>query len=165
MYAQKNYNEIPLCVRGKQVAVALVDSNVFELVKNYSWKLNSNGYAYRNTWENGKAGTMYMHRFIMNNPAGKVVDHINHNKLDNRMMNLRACEHKENIRNSKLSKNNTSGVSGVVWHKTQSSWQARIKVNYKTIFLGYFKKFDDAVAVRKDAEKKYFGEFTTKGAV
>lgn len=162
MYAQKNYLELPLTKRGKQVAVALVDASDYNLLKDYRWKLHTNGYAMRNVWVDGVASIEYMHRVITQATKGKVVDHINHNTLDNRKSNLRLCEHRENMRNTKLSKNSTSGYTGVVWHKTQSSWQARIRLNYKTIFLGYYNNLEDAVKARKLAEKKYFGNFAFK---
>ena len=61
--------------------------------------------------------------------------------------------------NTRLKSNNTSGVTGVNWDKRYNKWEARIKKDYKQIHLGYFNDFEDAVKARKDAEKKYFGEF------
>ena len=56
--------------------------------------------------------------------------------------------------------NNTSGVTGVDWHKGWKKWRVRITVNHKTISLGAFDSMDDAIKARKEAEQKYFGEFS-----
>ena len=101
-----------------------------------------------------KQGLIEMHRFIMNFPKGKYVDHINHNTLDNRKCNLRICNNADNIRNGKPRVNNTTGYNGVYFDKNR--YVARIKVNYKNIYLGSFIKLEDAVKARKEAEEKYF---------
>ena len=66
----------------------------------------------------------------------------------------------QNQMNSKLSSNNTSGVTGVYWVKKCNKWNANIKINNKYIHLGNFTDFDDAVKARKEAEQKYFGEYS-----
>ena len=101
-----------------------------------------------------KQGLIEMHRFIMNFPKGKYVDHINHNTLDNRKCNLRICNNGDNLRNGKPRVNNTTGYNGICFDKNR--YVARIKVNYKNIYLGSFIKLEDAVKARKEAEKKYF---------
>ncbi len=83
------------------------------------------------------------------------VDHENHIKSDNRWKNLRAVNNQENQKNRSKSKNNTSGVTGVVWRKKVKRWVARIKVDKKEIHLGYFNKFHEAVNARKLAEVEY----------
>lgn len=83
------------------------------------------------------------------------VDHINGDGLDNRWENLREVNHRENHRNEKLSKNNTSGVTGVSFSKKLNKWLAYIKINYKTVHLGCYLEYDDAVSSRKRAEEKY----------
>jgi len=83
------------------------------------------------------------------------VDHINHITTDNRIANLREVTNQENHRNASLSKNNTSGVTGVYWHKQIKKWLASIHVDYKKTHLGCFDKFEDAIAARKKAENKY----------
>lgn len=60
--------------------------------------------------------------------------------------------------NCGLSSRNTSGVSGVCWHKKLGKWTAKIGKNYKRIHLGCFDSFEDAVAARRAAELLYFGE-------
>lgn len=83
------------------------------------------------------------------------IDHINGNRADNRIENLRAATAQENAQNTKLPADNTSGVIGVSWRKRDSKWHASIKANGQAIFLGYFECFEDAVAARKAAEVKF----------
>ena len=103
-----------------------------------------------------------LHRYIMNCPEDMVVDHINHNTLDNRKENLRICTKKQNERNIKLRSNNVSGYTGVGFHKETNKWRAYIQKDNKLITLGLFKNKKDAIKARKEAEKKYFGEFRNK---
>lgn len=83
------------------------------------------------------------------------IDHINGIKTDNKLENLREVTGAENQRNRKTGVNNTSGCVGVTWHKKAGVWQAQIKTPEKYIYLGSFSDLDDAIAARKDAEKKY----------
>lgn len=83
------------------------------------------------------------------------VDHINHNRLDNRWANLRAATRSENTRNTSIGKRNTSGFVGVTWDKRRSKWMAQIIVNRKNIYLGQFLQISDAVKARLDADVKY----------
>ena len=87
-------------------------------------------------------------------PSG-VVDHINGNGFDNRWINLRDVSQAINCRNCKLSKNNTSGVTGVYFDKSRSKWFAQIKVDRNVISLGRFDSIEEAAVIRKDAERKY----------
>lgn len=85
-------------------------------------------------------------------PEGEI-DHINGNRADNRWLNLRAVSRAENARNIKRHATNTSGVSGVVWHKASNKWSATIGASAgRSSYLGLFANFDDAVAARKAAE-------------
>lgn len=62
--------------------------------------------------------------------------------------------------NHKIFKTNTSGYTGVCWSKSMNSWFARIVVNYKEIILGYYSNIEDAIKARKEAEEKYYGEWS-----
>jgi len=88
-------------------------------------------------------------------PKGFEIDHIDHNSLNNRIENLRLVSSRENSMNLPLPKHNTSGRVGITWAKREKKWQAQIGLDYKTIILGHFDKFEDAVAAREAAEKKY----------
>lgn len=83
------------------------------------------------------------------------VDHINHVPDDNRLENLRCVTFCENSRNMKASGANSSGYTGVNWHKCAKKWRAYICVNYKHIQLGSFTDLDDAIAARDAANIKY----------
>lgn len=90
----------------------------------------------------------------------KYYDHIDRNSLNNRRYNLRPATTQENNRNHSKSKRNTSGYTGVYWNKANKKWCSNIRVNNKTIYLGSFDLIEDAVKSRKEAEQKYFGEFS-----
>lgn len=81
------------------------------------------------------------------------IDHINHDKADNRLNNLRQVSHQGNKRNVGRSRANRSGVVGVIW--CQNRWQAYITVDAKSIYLGRFANKDQAVAARKAAEQQH----------
>jgi hypothetical protein len=85
-------------------------------------------------------------------PKGQI-DHINHNRSDNRICNLRDATVSQNRRNMRLSPNSSTGITGVYVHRNK--WTARITVENKLLYLGCFKNKDDAIKARKKAEKKY----------
>ena len=62
--------------------------------------------------------------------------------------------------NKGIRSNNSSGVTGVGWSKKNNKWRARITLNNKEYHLGYFDDKNDAIKARKEAENKYFGEFS-----
>ena len=87
------------------------DLEDYDLIKEYHWYIDTNGYVVANNIE-GKPERM--HRLVMGVTDKKSkVDHIYHTKTDNRKSQLRICSNAENIRNALISKNNTSGVTGV----------------------------------------------------
>jgi len=83
------------------------------------------------------------------------IDHINHIKDDNRLINLRKATSRENKKNAPLRKDNKSGVVGVCIHKPTQKWSAEIKVNGEKVYLGLFEHIEDAAKIRKEAEIKY----------
>jgi hypothetical protein len=94
-------------------------------------------------------------------PADKQIDHIDPAiPMPNVASNLRLATPTENSRNRKKRSNNTSGVPGVHWDRKAMKWRAYITINQKRIWFGYFAKTADAIAARKDAEVKHFGEFS-----
>ena len=99
----------------------------------------------------------YMYHGI--DPAEKQIDHIDGNGLNNKINNLRLATHSDNGKNRNLNKNNTSGVTGVIWGKQRGRWRAQIKLNGKFKFLGHYSNIQDAIQARKEGEKKYFGKF------
>lgn len=89
-----------------------------------------------------------MPRHILSYVGNLTIDHINSNTLDNRKSNLRICSIYKNNQNKK---NNKSGCIGVSWDKNRNKWH----VTFKNKNLGRFNNFEDAVKVRKQAEKDY----------
>lgn len=90
-----------------------------------------------------------------------LVDHENHNGLDNRRLNLRRCTTSQNCMNRVVNSNSTSGVTGVHWLKRNQKWTAYITPEGKRIYLGIFDDFFEAICARKSAEITYFGEYAT----
>lgn len=123
----------------------LIDIDDIDKVKHIKWSINNKYYVGSN------APKVKLHRLIMNCPDDMIVDHINHNRLDNRKSNLRICTVRENNFNKKS--------KGVYWHESRNKWSARIQVDGKKIFLGYFINKDDAIQARRNAEIEYFGEY------
>ncbi|AAP58684.1 17R [Xanthomonas phage Xp10] len=83
------------------------------------------------------------------------LDHINGQKDDNRIENLRECSNAENCQNRGKRSDNSSGVTGVCWHKRDKKWQALIMVNGNKIHLGYFDTIDEAATARAAAKAQY----------
>jgi hypothetical protein len=81
------------------------------------------------------------------------IDHINHDRADNRWRNLREVDPYEQNGNLSLPRNNSSGHAGVV--RFRGKWQASIQVNGRTRHLGTYPIFEAAVAARKAAERRY----------
>lgn len=87
------------------------------------------------------------------------IDHVNGNRDDNRIENLRLARRAQNMWNGKVRSDNKTGYPGVVKPKGRSKWDARIKVDGKFHFLGAFNTYEEAVAARQAAEKIFHGEF------
>ncbi len=87
-------------------------------------------------------------------PEGNI-DHINRNKSDNRIANLRPATYEQNAQNRLKNIKNTSGYKGVTWHKRDERWQAAITVRKKVIHLGYYKNVEDAYKAYTEASKKH----------
>lgn len=139
-----------------QGVYALVDDEDYEYLNNWKWYC-SGGYATRHSYIPYK--TLLMHRVVMGNPDGKEVDHINHDKTDNRKSNLRICTREENARNHPIHKNNTSGFKGVTWNKKANKWQAQIRHCGKNVHIGVFEDKESASDAYKEMAKKLFGDF------
>ena len=134
------------------------DLEDYDKIKNYCWHIDSIGYVATNS---GDRKLLRMHNFLMkSNTKTEDIDHINHILTDNRKVNLRVCLHCKNIQNSKIRTNNKSGVTGVSWNKKSECWHVEIQYNKIRINLGEFNDFDIAVRVRKEAEEKYFKEYS-----
>lgn len=141
------------------------DLEDYDLIKNYCWHIDDKGYVKTNVYTNGKHEYLSMHRLVMNAHPDAIIDHKKHNTSDNRKQVLRVSNDNTNMFNHAIYRSNTSGVTGVNWDKDHNKWRARIWALGKTYNLGRFDNFDDAVMARKEAEEKYFGEFSYDNSI
>jgi hypothetical protein len=115
----------------------------------------------------GFLGAIYKeHRLIFMMHYGyfpKETDHINNDKSDNRIENLREVTHQQNSLNRKLRSDNTSKYTGVNWSKTNKSWIVRVTFNGVRKFLGYYHDLELANLVSIEARNKYHKEFVNHG--
>lgn len=145
-----------------QGKVALVDDADYEKLIKLKWrakKMGANYYAYHSYRENGKIFSINMHRTIagLSKENQLIVDHINHNGLDNRRENLRVCNYNQNGANRRKQCGTKSAYKGLAFHV--GKWQASIKVNYKNIYLGRFNTEIEAAKAYDAASIKFFGTF------
>ena len=154
-YDLSNDFGIGFFVNGEKFYFDLED---YDKIKNFYWE-NNHGYAVARIYESENQKYIYMHRLILNAKNGEVVDHINRNRLNNLKNNLRITDNFGNARNASIAKNNTSGITGVVFDKRYNQWIAQITINYQNKRLGSFVNKEDAIRARLYAEKEYFGEF------
>jgi len=87
--------------------------------------------------------------------APDVIDHINGDGTDNRIANLREADFISNARNSARSSSNTSGVTGVSWHKETRKWRAYLTINASQIYLGLFESKGEAIHARISAQEDH----------
>jgi hypothetical protein len=128
--------EIPL-TRGK---VAIVDDEIFDQVNQFKWAYATNGYAHRNDYKNGKSNGLLMHRYIMNAKKGEEIDHVDRNRLNNSLSNLRIISHMDNALNAAKSYivPRSSKYKGVFWNTKEQVWIAHFKYHGKSYYLGSF---------------------------
>lgn len=128
--------------------------------KQYAGKLAFTGIA-QNGYRKGQifGKTLLAHRVAWALHYGAwpdgLIDHINGDKADNRIENLRLVDHSGNTKNNRISKKNTTGHIGIYWEPLRNKWRADITADKKTVCLGRFDNKDDAIAARKAAEPKY----------
>ena len=151
--------EIPLHSRKYPGRVAIVDDEDAAMVSALRWNLIFHQGERIYAISNSATGSVLMHRLLMQCQDGLEVDHRNGDGLDNRRENLRVCTHAENMQNRAQHRNNTSGVTGVYWHRHRNKWAVQLRVNGKKVSLGHFSEMEEAKRVRDDAARRYHGEF------
>lgn len=115
-------------------------------------------YVLARTGEDKKSRKQEMlHRFILDPPADKVVDHINHDTLDNRRTNLRITTQQQNLMNKiRPHKNKVKGKEkNVYWHPGTKKWFVRIKIHGKQLYFGHTKNYEEAVEIARRERVKY----------
>jgi hypothetical protein len=98
----------------------------------------------------------YLHRHLLNCPNELQINHIDNNGLNDTESNMQIVTNAENAQNKiNLQPNNTSGIRGVFWCNTTRKWRARVKLNQKDNWLGYFDNLEDAAKVVNDFRKEH----------
>lgn len=143
----------------------LIDAEDWDLVRNRRWyAVRKNRVSYVNSpvWDpdTKASGTLLLHRLIVGSYEmidGKQIDHIDHNGLNNKRNNLRACSRSENQRNRGLTKDRR--YKGIVYRKRERFFEAKIRYNGEVIQLGYYPTPEIAAAVYNDKAMELFGEY------
>jgi hypothetical protein len=140
----------------------LLDRADFQnLPRGYYFKFDKDGYAlmYFQCNETRREESVRLSRWVLFNPKGLIVDHINGNRLDNRKLNLRVVNAKQNAQNSRPRKNSSSKYKGVCKDKKLNKWQAQIKINGKSMYLGSYVEEKEAAVAYNRAAKEAYGEY------
>ena len=108
---------------------------------------------------------LFIHRlvalaFIPNFENKEQVDHIDNNPNNNNLSNLRWATSQENLRNSQIASNNTSGIKGITFDKSRQKWCAQIRINGKGITIGRYNTIEEATIARQLKANEVFGSFT-----
>lgn len=106
--------------------------------------------------------TYYVHQLVYLIHFGfipKLIDHIDGNKSNNRIDNLREVSKSHNACNSKMRSDNTSGHRSVIWHKKAKKWMVQIQKNMKSIYIGLYADLELACLVANEARSLYHGKY------
>jgi len=152
---------------------AMVDDADYESLAQYKWYALVTKHGVYAVRDSGKRGvnrvTHLMHRVITDCPKGMMVDHKNHNTLDNTRGNLRVCDASENAANSRRKSFAERGVTsiykGVSFSKAHNKFRTRIMVRGKTNELGLFACEKEAAKFYNETAKKLLGDFACVGRV
>jgi len=151
-------NNAPRLIPLTRGLFAIVDAEDYAELSRFQWFAEGGPrtyYAVRK--ENGKS--IKMHRQILNAPDHLVVDHIDHNGLNNRKSNLRLATFTQNCQNQRRTSHGTSKYKGVHWNKRLKKWAVQITCDKKTHHLGYFTNEIDAAHAYDHAAKKFHADF------
>lgn len=154
--------KIPL-TQGK---IALVDDEDYEYLMQWKWQAfyqqNTHSFIARRMTSKRKEGerkSIIMHRIIMNAQKGQIIDHINHDTLDNRKENLRFCTHSENMQNRTIQSNNKARYKGIYWRKSRNCWEVRVHKNCKLKRVKCVHDKIEAALVYDEFAEEVHGEF------
>ena len=152
-------NHISIFYKEFEILLDKDDAKKIDINLIYAYKkpTDNTAYAFIN-------GYKTLHRYLTNCPENMVVDHINHNGLDNRKENLRICTPSENSLNKIVLKTSKSGITGVTWCNTMKKWKVSLEHLGKNNHGGYFDNLEDARKARELLEIKVLGsrEFINK---
>lgn len=140
--------------------IVVADGFMFDKLAGHLWTTSANGYAQFTDYSYNPPKQIKMHDFLFGEPPeGYVVDHINGDKLDNRLCNLRFATLAENVANSKSKKGSTSEYKGVSWDSSRQKWISSIQINGKTKHLGRFDSEVECAKAYDRAAWEAYGEF------
>ena len=125
--------------------IYFIDTNDAEIAKRHCWSKHTNGYARTVVRIGAKMKTVYLHRLLC--PISQEqphIDHINGDITDCRRVNLRKCNHSENLQNQKRRIDNSTGYKGVGLHRQTGRYRARVTVGGKKIHIGLFESAEHA---------------------
>ena len=127
--------------------------------------LNGVGYYIVDLYINGIRHSKKIHRlaadtFLYNLENKQCIDHIDGNRTNNNINNLRFATHQENMRNRNMFSNNTSGAKGVTFDKNTNKWRSQITIDGINVYLGLYENINDAKQARLNKVQQVFGEFT-----
>lgn len=130
----------------------LIDTNMIDYVGLKRWSVEPGKNRVRSS-------NIALHRYLLGEEH-ESIDHINRNRLDNRLCNLRPCTVLENNRNRGACKSNKTGFKGVCFEKSKGKYKATIGVNYKKIHIGYFETAEEASEAYKEKSAELFGDYS-----
>ena len=134
-----------------------VDDSDYPYLAQFRWRLNSAGYAIRSEQRGGRVFVVCLHRQLLGARRGQVVDHIDHDKLNNTRANLRIITQQENLRYRRCFGNNRSGFKGVT--RQHGKWHPRITVDSQILHLGFWGDPETAARVYDAAALQLFGDY------
>lgn len=132
----------------------LIDTKMIETVGQHKWfvDIDKNRVCMTTTHKS-------LHRYLLGDDC-ESIDHINRDRLDNRLSNLRACTVQENNFNRGVSKNNKLGIKGVCFDKYKGKYKATIGHNNKKYHIGYYDTVDEAKKAYDEQARKIFGDYS-----
>ncbi|GEM_PF-1546853 len=132
----------------------LIDSDCVDRISKYQWSVGKHGYATHGAGKN----QILLHRFIVGAIGSDIVDHINHNKLDNRKSNLRICNNQQNTMNRGKQSNGKNDYKGICL-TSDGRWQAQIGYDGESIYLGLYDDPETAAKAYDHAARMFFGNY------
>lgn len=135
----------------------LVDDADYPALAQYQWRLNSSGYVVRTERRGDRPFVVCLHRELMQAERGQIVDHLDHDKLNNTRANLRIITQQENLQYRRCFKNNRSGYKGVT--RQHGKWHPRITVGGQLLHLGFWDDPETAARIYDAAARLLFDDY------